>query len=97
LGAAAATSTFSTTTLFFLDDGAIDRVATAGRSGATVEGLAADRADLVLTVADTVRHARTGEVRDIRRLDEEQSSRLRKAIDFAQADLRSAPGSSCST
>jgi hypothetical protein len=84
------TSTFSTTTLFFLDSGAIDRVAAAGREGATVGGLATDRADLVMAVADTIRQARSEEVRDIRRLDDEQASRLRAEIDSAQDDLNRA-------
>ncbi|MDI1461654.1 hypothetical protein QEZ54_11780 [Catellatospora sp. KI3] len=81
------TSGFSTTTLFFLDHEAIDRVAATGREGATVDGLAADRADLVMAIADTIRQARTTEVRDIRRLDEAQSVRLLAEIGGAQTDL----------
>jgi hypothetical protein len=81
------TSTFSTTTLFFLPPAAVERVADAGRAGETLAELSSDRADYVMTLADTLRETRSGEVRDIRRVDGPQAQRLRSDIDVAQAEL----------
>ncbi|MEU4483217.1 hypothetical protein AB0F68_34985 [Micromonospora sp. NPDC023966] len=81
------TSTFSTTTLFFLPSAAVDRVAGVGKQGDTLAGLASDRADYVMILAETLRETRSGEVRDIRRVDPEQAQRLRGDIDGARAEL----------
>ncbi|MER7893069.1 hypothetical protein ABTX15_24935 [Micromonospora sp. NPDC094482] len=81
------TSTFSTTTLFFLPSAAVDRVASAGKEGDTLAVLSSDRADYVMILAETLRETRTGEVRDIRRVDPEQAQRLRSDIDGARAEL----------
>jgi hypothetical protein len=80
-------STFSTTTLFFLPSAVVDQVADAGRAGATLSGHSADRADYVMTLAEILRETRSGEVRDIRRVDALQTHRLRADIEGAQAEL----------
>lgn len=81
------TSTFSTTTLFFLPPEAVDRVTGVGQEGDTLAGLSSDRADYVMTLAETLRETRSGEVRDIRRVNPEQAERLRSEIDGARAEL----------
>ncbi|MFI6262761.1 hypothetical protein [Micromonospora sp. NPDC051006] len=81
------TSTFSTTTLFFLPSAAVDRVAGVGKEGDTLAVLSSDRADYVMILAETLRETRTGEVRDIRRVNPEQAQRLRSDIDGARAEL----------
>jgi hypothetical protein len=81
------TSTFSTTTLFFLPAAAVNRVAEVGQTGDTLAGLSSDRADYVMTLADTLRETRSVEVRDIRRVDALQAQRVRADIDDAQARL----------
>ncbi|MEU8298580.1 hypothetical protein AB0C04_15040 [Micromonospora sp. NPDC048909] len=81
------TSTFSTTTLFFLPAAAVDRVAGVGKEGEALAVLSSDRADYVMILAETLRETRTGEVRDIRRVNPEQAQRLRSDIDGARAEL----------
>jgi hypothetical protein len=82
------TSTFSTMTLFFLPPAAVDRVARMAQEGDTLAGLSSsDRADYVMTLAETLRETRSGEVRDIRRVNPEQAPRLRSEIDGARAEL----------
>jgi hypothetical protein len=80
-------STFSTTTLFFLPSASVDRLAEAGQADATISGLAADRAGFVMTMADTVRSTRSAEVRDIRKVGTEQTERLGAEIDGARSEL----------
>lgn len=86
------TSTFSTTTLFFLDGAAVEHLASAASAQATVDGLVGDRGDFVLTVADTVRQVRATEVRDIRAPGPGGADRLGPEIDRAQAELDRALG-----
>jgi hypothetical protein len=80
-------STFSTTTLFFLPPAAVDRVTDAARAGDVLAGLLIDRGDYVMTLAELLRLTRSGEVRDIRRVNRGQVDRLRAEIDSADGEL----------
>jgi hypothetical protein len=82
-----AQSRFSTTTLFFLPADRLQRVIEAGQAQATSSGLAAERTEYVLVLADNLRLTRSIEVRDIRERRPHNDDRLSADIAAARVEL----------
>lgn len=83
----ASLSGFSTTTLFFLPADDLTRLIAAGRAGAGPDGLDLERTTYVVAIADSLRNARSREVRDIRLATKGVQDQLRTEIASARADL----------
>ncbi|MFI6011105.1 hypothetical protein ACIBAG_20175 [Streptomyces sp. NPDC051243] len=89
-------SEFSTTTLFFLPADDLTRLIETGRAHAGPDGLDVDRTAYVAAVADSIRHTRAREVRDIRLATRSARDQVRAEIASARADLTRAKDC-CST
>lgn len=89
-GQQASRGAFSTTTLFFLPSHDLIRVIEAGRASSGPYGLDGERTTYVVALAESIRNARSSEVRDIRLPTSGVQEQVRKEIVSARADLERA-------
>jgi hypothetical protein len=80
-------SRFSTTTLFFLPESDLQRIIEIGRAHTGRKGMELERTGYLLAVADSLREARSNEVRDIRHTASTNYSGMAGEVATARAEL----------
>jgi hypothetical protein len=81
---------FSTTTLFFLPGGDLQRVLDAGRAVASPAGLEPDRTGYLVEVVNAMKRVRSSEIRDVRNRPHNIERAIAAQIAEARSDLANA-------